>query len=191
MRFPFSRRRSGSNPRRRPQAFTLVELMVIVAVIGIVTGVAFTSMAAFLQEQKLRQAAAELVSYLQSARAKAQREGGSCELGFSGASLTRIGPVTGASNVCNTAPALAAADLDAVSGASGLALSGSTSPITFTRAGSLASDSLSNATQITMPRLIVLSASGTSLRACVFLDLLSIRSGWRTTASGICSFTSG
>ena len=63
-------------PARHPhgRAFTLVELMVIVAVIGIVSGVAYTTMAAFLQEQKLRQASLELASYLQSARARAQPE---------------------------------------------------------------------------------------------------------------------
>jgi Tfp pilus assembly protein FimT len=194
MRFPFSRRRSGSNPRRRPQAFTLVELMVIVAVIGIVTGVAFTSMAAFLQEQKLRQAAAELASYLQSARAKAQREGASCELAFSGLSSTVIAPTTAAGNVCNSPPLQAGLNLTTVSGASGLKMEASTPTIpnlTFTRSGTLASDSVSSSTVVAMPRLVYLSASGTSQQRCVFLDLVGIRIGWRTGTSGACSYGSG
>jgi Tfp pilus assembly protein FimT len=187
MKSPF-RRPIGSNPRRRPQAFTLMELMLIVAVIGIVTGVAFTSMAAFLQEQKLRQAAAELASYLQSGRARAQREGGAqaggvgfCELAISG---TQIAPTTATYNVCNNAPLLPSLDLAAISAASGLAITASSStPITFTRLGTLAS--------ATMPRMIYLSANATTLQSCVFLDLVGIRTGWRLGDSGACTYTSG
>lgn len=190
MRFPLSRS-SESLPRRRPQAFTLVELMVIVAVIGIVSGVAFTSMASFLQEQKLRQAAAELASYLQSARAKAQREGASCELAFSGGSSTVIRPTAATGNVCNSSPLQAGLDLATVSGTSGLALSGATTTnITFTRSGTLASDSVSSSTVVSMPRLLYLSASGTSQQRCVFLDLVGIRIGWRNGTSGSCNYGS-
>ena len=180
MSSPFSRS-SGSIPRRRPQAFTLVELMVIVAVIGIVSGVAITGMAPFLQEQKLRQATAELASYLQSARARAQREGGFCQLAVSG---TQIAPTTATGNVCNNAPVQPSLDLAAVSAASGLAVTASPStPITFTRLGTLAT--------ATMPRMITLSANRTTMQTCVFLDLVGIRTGWRLGASGTCTYTSG
>ena len=193
MRSPF-RRLAGATHRPRPQAFTLVELMVIVAVIGIVSGVAFTSMAAFLQEQKLRQAAAELASYLQSARAKAQREGASCELAFSGPSSTVIAPTSATGNVCNSAPLQGGLDLVTVSGASGLKTESSTPTIanlTFTRSGTLASDSVSSSTVVAMPRLLYLSASGTSQQRCVFLDLVGIRIGWRNGSSGTCTYASG
>ena len=180
MSSPFSRS-SGSIPRRRPQAFTLVELMVIVAVIGIVSGVAITGMAPFLQEQKLRQATAELASYLQSARARAQREGGFCQLAVSG---TQIAPTTATGNVCNNAPVQPSLDLAAVSAASGLAVTASPStPITFTRLGTLAT--------ATMPRMITLSANRTTMQTCVFLDLVGIRTGWRLGASGTCTYTNG
>ena len=180
MRSPFHRS-SGSITRRRPQAFTLVELLVIVAVIGIVSGVAITGMAPFLQEQKLRQATAELASYLQSARARAQREGGFCQLAVSG---TQIAPTTLTGNVCNNAPVQPSLDLAAVSAASGLAVTASPStPITFTRLGTLAT--------ATMPRMITLSANRTSLQTCVFLDLVGIRTGWRLGASGTCTYTNG
>lgn len=176
-------------PARHPhgRAFTLVELMVIVAVIGIVSGVAYTTMAAFLQEQKLRQASLELASYFQSARARAQREGGFCELAFSGASSTQVGPgaTTAASgNVCKNDPQQPSLDVAAVSGASGLVVQASPSTaITFTRQGSLAST--------TMPRMIYLSAPGTTQQRCLFLDLVGIRTGWRTGNSGACTYTSG
>jgi hypothetical protein len=180
MSSPFSRS-SGSIPRRRPQAFTLVELMVIVAVIGIVSGVAITGMATFLQEQKLRQATAELASYLQNARARAQREGGFCQLAVSG---TQIAPTTANLNVCNNAPVQPSLDLAAVSAASGLAVTASPStPITFTRLGTLAT--------ATMPRMITLSANRTTMQTCVFLDLVGIRTGWRLGASGACTYTNG
>jgi prepilin-type N-terminal cleavage/methylation domain-containing protein len=182
MSSPFSRS-SGSITRRRPQAFTLVELMVIVAVIGIVSGVAITGMATFLQEQKLRQATAELASYLQSARARAQREGGFCQLAVSG---TQIAPTTATGNVCNNAPVQPSLDLAAVSAASGLAVTASPStPITFTRLGTLAT--------ATMPRMITLSYSANrpTMRTCVFLDLVGIRTGWRRDASGTCTYTNG
>lgn len=180
-------------PRRRPQAFTLVELMVIVAVIGIVSGVAITGMATFLQEQKLRQATAELASYLQSARARAQREGGAqeggdgfCQLAVSG---TQIAPTTATGNVCNNPPVQPSLDLAAVSAASGLAVTASAStPITFTRLGTL----VGTPATATMPRMIYLSANRASLQTCVFLDLVGIRTGWRPAgASGACTYTSG
>jgi len=182
-------------PARHPhgRAFTLVELMVIVAVIGIVSGVAYTTMAAFLQEQKLRQASLELASYLQSARARAQREGGTCELAFSGASLTLIGPTATSGNVCNTPPLQPSLNLATVPGVSGLTMSGSgsTTAITLTRLGTLASKSLSGPTVPAMPRMIYLSAPGTTQQRCLFLDLVGIRTGWRTGNSGACTYTSG
>jgi Tfp pilus assembly protein FimT len=174
-------------PRRRPQAFTLVELLVIVAVIGIVSGVAITGMATFLQEQKLRQATAELASYLQSARARAQREGGFCQLAVSG---TQIAPTTATDNVCNNAPVQPSLDLAAVSAASGLAVTASPStPITFTRLGTL----VGTPATATMPRMITLSYSANrpTMRTCVFLDLVGIRTGWRRDASGTCTYTNG
>jgi Tfp pilus assembly protein FimT len=187
MSSPFHRS-SGSITRRRPQAFTLVELLVIVAVIGIVSGVAITGMATFLQEQKLRQATAELASYLQSARARAQREGGFCQLAVSG---TQIAPTTLTGNVCNNPnnpPVQPGLDLAAVSAASGLAVTASSStPITFTRLGTL----VGTPATATMPRMITLSANRTTMQTCVFLDLVGIRTGWRLGASGTCTYTNG
>lgn len=178
-----------SGAGRGQQGFTLVELMVIVAVIGIASALTFTSMARFLQDQRLRQASLELASYLQSARARAQREGGICQLTLSGTSLA---PSSVANNRCaatTTSEALAALDLAAVSGANGLAISGSIAdPITFTPMGVLASPNLSSSTLL---RILYLSANGTTLQRCVFLDLLSIRVGWRNTNSGVCSYANG
>jgi len=178
-------------PACRPSAergFTLVELMVIVAVIGIVSAIGFSSMASFLQEQRLRQASLELASHLQSARSRAQREGGFCQLAVSG---TTVSPTAASGNVCATAPALGSLDLAAVWGASGLVVSGSTSsPLSFSRYGALASET-SGTGLLPMPRVLYLGANGTSVQRCVFLDLLSIRVGWRNGSSGTCTYSNG
>lgn len=180
-----------------PPGFTLVELLVIVAVIGITSVVGLQSMASFLQEQRLRQAAFELVAYLQSARARAQRENGFCQLQISGTSLA---PTTAANNRCavitradgTVTPALPSLDLSTVSGLSTLALQGSTAnPITFGRAGVLAAGRTGNSPAALPRMLYVRVTSGTSQQRCVFLDLLSIRDGWRNGASGTCTYTSG
>ena len=65
----------------------MVELMVAIVVITIVTSVLASSAFRFMQEQRLRQSANELVSYLITARARALREatvsGKACESALS------------------------------------------------------------------------------------------------------------
>lgn len=170
---------------RRSRGFTLVEVLVIVAVLGIVSGMALTGMARFLQEQRLRQAAFELSAHLQSARARAQRQNGICQLQISGTSLA---PSGASGNVCAASPALPNLDLAGLSGAEGLGMTGSTSdPITFSPYGVLATATASSSAM----RMLYLSANGTSVQRCVFLDLVSIRIGWRNGSSGVCSYGSG
>lgn len=169
--------------QRHDVGFTMVELMLIVAVIGIASTLALTTTARFVQEQRLRQASLELAAYLQSARARAQREGRICQLTITG---TTIGPSSVSGNACATVPSL---NLASVSGASGLTIGGASSdPITFTGSGVMASQVLSSSTLI---RVLHLGASGTTLQRCVFLDLVSIRVGWRNSGSGVCSYTTG
>jgi hypothetical protein len=82
--------------------------------------------------------------------------------------------------------------LATVSGVSGLTVSfsGLNNAITLTRLGTLASESLSGVRVSAMPRMIYLSASGTSQQRCVFLVLVGISTGWRTGNSGACTYTS-
>jgi type IV fimbrial biogenesis protein FimT len=165
--------------------FTLVELMVIVAVIGIISGMGLQTMASFLQEQRLRQATFELVAYLQSARARAQREDRLCQLAISG---TRVGPSSATPNSCST---LSSLDLQTAAGLASLTLAGnaSTAPISFSRFGVLAT--VGSTATLTLPRMLYLSTSGTSQQRCVFLDLLSIREGWRSGDTGACTYSNG
>jgi prepilin-type N-terminal cleavage/methylation domain-containing protein len=175
------------------QGFTLLELMITVAVIAIVSSITLRSTYTFLQEQKLRQAANEFVSYLLTARAKALREasvsGKACEVTLN-ASDTIVAPTNLAENVCNDAPPLPTLDLLVASGGKDLVIRSTQSSalyITFTRMGTVASANLSDPDNlVALPRIFYFYNSATlptegkdGLQRCVMVDLNSIRMGWR------------
>jgi len=165
------------------QAFTLFELMVTVALIGIVSSLAFRGAYTFLQEQHLRQAANEFVSYLLTARARALREGSlsgkACELQLI---ATTLKPTTHSQNLCHDSPSL---DLLAVSGGDGLTITSmpESSLMTFTRLGTIASSNLSNSGNVALPRTFYFSNGATQVQRCVMVDLNSLRIGWRNSPS--------
>jgi len=168
------------------QAFTLLELMVTVAVIGIVSSIVIPSTFRFLQEQKLRQAANELVSYLLTARAKALREasvsGKACEVMLDNSDKT-ASPTTNPANVCKDAPPLPILNLGTASGDGNLTITSNqgSSPylITFTRMGTVASSNLSPDALVSLPRIFYLSHTSAKHQRCVMVDLNSLRMGWR------------
>jgi prepilin-type N-terminal cleavage/methylation domain-containing protein len=189
------------------QAFTLVELMVTVAVVGIVSTIVIRSTFTFLQEQKLRQAANELVSYLLTARAKALREASApekaCEvmLDDSESSTTRVWTVSPTTdqpnqpaNVCNDTPSLPTLNLLTASGGSNLEITSNVTNeeppffITFTRMGTVASSNLSSTALVSLPRIFYLSNTSATHQRCVMVDLNSLRIGWRNSQSGPCSY---
>jgi prepilin-type N-terminal cleavage/methylation domain-containing protein len=192
------------------QGFTLIELIITVAVIAIVSSIGLRNTYTFLQEQKLRQASNELLSYLLTARAKALREANVSELGKAKACEVKIessdtipptispspdSEVPGvAANICNDSPSLPELNLLAASGGSNLTLTasdGGSSPffITFTRMGTVASSNLSSSESVTLPRTFYLSnPSATNLQRCVMVDLNSLRIGWRNSADEACTY---
>jgi len=182
------------------QAFTLLELIITVAVIGIVSSMVIRSTYTFLQEQKLRQASNELLSYLLTARAKALREasvsGKACEVKLDASSNTISPSPNSPANVCNESPPLPVLNLLAASGVSNLKLTASegSSPffITFTRMGTVASSNLSSSQSVTLPRIFYLSnpdrATNSNLQRCVLVDLNSLRIGWRNSADTPCTY---
>jgi len=189
------------------QGFTLFELIITVAVIAIVSSIGLRNTYTFLQEQKLRQASNELLSYLLTARAKALREANvsglettkACEVKID-ASNNTISPSLDAAapdipaNVCNDDPSLPELNLLAASGGNNLTLTasdGGSSPffITFTRMGTVASSNLSSSQPVTLPRTFYLSnPSATNLQRCVMVDLNTLRIGWRNSAAGACTY---
>jgi prepilin-type N-terminal cleavage/methylation domain-containing protein len=170
--------------------FTLLELMITVAVIAIVSSITLRSTYTFLQEQKLRQAANEFVSYLLTARAKALREASvsekACEVQLKSVTNSVTVETTSHSlNICNGSSGLPALNLSA-SGGSNLTVSDSTGSqpffITFTRMGTVASSNLSSDQLVTLPRVFYLSNTGaTQMQRCVMIDLNSLRIGWRNS----------
>ena len=167
------------------QAFTILELMITVAVIGIVSTLVIRGTYTYLQEQHLRQAANELVSYLLTARA--------CEVQLN-ASTNRLEATNQSANICNDSPALPALDLLAASGGDALTITSSqgSSPfyITFTRMGTVAASNLSSSTTITLPRIFYLSNTpATQMQRCVMVDLNSLSIGWRnSSATALCTY---
>lgn len=70
---------------KRVLGFSLVELMVVVAIIGLLLLVAFPAYTAWIQSSRIRTAAETLQSGLQLARAEAVRRNGTVEFVLSGA----------------------------------------------------------------------------------------------------------
>jgi len=184
----------------------MLELMVTVAVVLIISSIVIRSTYAYLQEQKLRQAANEFVSYLLTARSRALREGSlsgeSCEVALVVPSKSPktvvIEPTQIPLNVCTDSPIL---DLRAVSGIGDLTIESFDDvsyPITFTKLGTVASSRLSSsgtaqASVLTLPRIFYFSNSATQVRRCVMVDLNSFRIGWRnskptTSADSLCKY---
>jgi prepilin-type N-terminal cleavage/methylation domain-containing protein len=184
---------------RSRQGFTIVELMVTIVVITIVTSVVASSAFRFMQEQRLRQSANELVSYLSTARARALRQATdsskACEVELN-ASTKTVKPTTHLDNICNDAPSLPPLDLLLASGGSDLTITssagGSSFFITFTRMGTVASTNLSSATVVTLPRIFYFSngsPGATQVQRCVMVELNSVRLGWRNTgAAETCTY---
>jgi len=184
------------------QGFTLFELIITVAVFAIVSSIGLRSTYTFLQEQKLRQASNELLSYLLTARAKALREANVSESGTAKACEVKLDAESNTispspdvpGNVCNDSPSLPELNLLAASGGSNLTLTasdGGSSPfyITFTRMGTVASSNLSNSQSVSLPRTFYLSnPSATNLQRCVMVDLNTLRIGWRNSAAEACTY---
>lgn len=169
----------------------MLELMVTIAVITILLSVVVSMSYKFMQEQRLRQAANEFVSYLITARARALREanvsGKACEVQLD-ATIRTVAPTIHTNNICNQSPSLPVLDLLAASGASGLTITSNagTSPyfITYTQMGTVATTNLSSATVRPLPRIFYFSNSSpnaTQVQRCVLVDLNSVSIGWRNS----------
>lgn len=175
---------------RAVAAFTLVELLVITSVLVLLSAASFPALIRYYEEQKLRQAAIELQSFLLQARSLAERRDGTCTV-----TLTTTGASAGNAPICSRAN-LSALDLPQITSVRGLCLSenGSvgtacTAPnptqVVFNSLGVLAVPQAG----ATSTRRLFLSGSATRVQYCLDLSLALIRVGFRNGTSGDCTFT--
>lgn len=123
-------------------AFTLIEMVLVSAILLTLSTVALRSMFTFNEQRKLRTAAVELSGYLQVARSVANAANAPCTIDLTAANGGVFEPDSSATNACapskvNLPPAVR---LGALSGSRDLKatlLTGGTFPLTFTPEGTV------------------------------------------------------
>lgn len=166
------------------KAFTLIELVLVGAVLAILSSMVFRSMFVFNEQRKLRVAAVELSGYLQVARNVANARNAPCTIALSQANGGVFIPAAGAGNACQPgtiAPAVRLADLSGSSKLQAATLPGAgTYPLTFSPEGT-----------VRQGATVLLSSADVPDGAwCVNVEapLATVRLGWRQTG-GSCDYT--
>lgn len=165
--------------RNHGNGFTVVELLVTVAIISILSAIAFRPFANFYNSQRLKYTAIELAGYIRTARAIALKDGGVCQLAISG---TTIAPSSLSGNKCTTGKP-ASLDLSSHSGAPGIEIvTPIPATISFVRHGFMAGSS----------ETIRIKSSGSSTEWCI--NILSpsalVRVG-HAEGSATCNYVTG
>lgn len=181
-------------PRRhRSDAFTLVELAVVIAILVAISAVSFPSLVRSFEEQKLRQAAIELQSKLLRARTLAQRLQGNCGVTVTSTGVRAATSADGFSgtNVCTTTT-LTTLNLQAVTNVRGLAISNSNANQTGCSGGcNLVFIPLG--VLVGTPQTLYLSSRiGSSVHTvqyCVESSLAMIRVGFLNQGSAACNYS--
>ncbi|MFM7311855.1 MAG: Tfp pilus assembly protein FimT/FimU [Cyanobium sp.] len=188
--------RTGTDRVRSPLAFTLTELAVVASILVIISAASFPALVTGFEQQKLRQAAVEVQSWLQRARSLAQRGYGTCAVtgtatGITAGTLTRDTANT-TSTACSSGN-LPNLNLPALSTIRGFCLStnGGTGATTCTALGSDGNSLVFTDLGVLAGSSRTLYLAGTAannVQYCVEASLTLIRVGFRNSNSGACRF---
>lgn len=179
--------------------FTLVELLLVVAVAGILSGIAIVTLSQRLSQERLLAAARETHSWIDSQRRIAMTNGQACEILIDqnnahldpSASTITLGTGQSILNSCRTQAVLRIRD--AIPNGSGVTLSttpGNVQAIRFSFRG--LSEIITSQGDLTSQVELRLSQSGSNKSRCIKImsPLGLIRNGSSETASGSCRYSS-
>ena len=80
--------RPGADTMRRQSGFTLMELMIVIAIIGILAGIAVPNFMGYLPKYRLKSAVDDLFTNLQFAKMTAVRNAADCTVNFTSSGYT-------------------------------------------------------------------------------------------------------
>ena len=118
-----------------PSGFTLTEVMVVVAIMGVVMAMTLASFRSYLQEQRLRLTANELANLLRTGQSIAAKKSGTCKITLQSGTGAIFGADSSLSNNVCTNSNLARANLYLTAGTN-LSVSGRTT-YTYTKFATL------------------------------------------------------
>jgi prepilin-type N-terminal cleavage/methylation domain-containing protein len=177
--------------------FTLAELMIVVVLVGILSGIAVVTLSQRWSQERLLAAARETHSWLDAQRRLAMKEGQACEITIntSNASLDPTGNTislsdgSSLSNSCSSQVPLSIRDT--VQNGSGITLTTSPNDANAIRFSFRGLSEVTTNTGTTNELVLKLNQPGSNKQRCikVLSPLGLIRNGWATANSETCMYS--
>jgi prepilin-type N-terminal cleavage/methylation domain-containing protein len=179
------------------QGFTMAELMTVMVLAGILSGIAIVTLSQRLAQERLLAAARETHSWLDAQRRIAMKEGQACEITINTANAsldptdTTISLSDGSSlsNSCSSQAALSIRDT--VQNGSGITLTTSPNDANAIRFSFRGLSEVTTNTGTTNELVLKLNQPGSNKQRCikVLSPLGLIRNGWATANSETCMYS--